>query len=200
MKRGGRSLRASILHARLSKTIRMIIGRPVNLGDDGEAFLPHFRRPPTAKRSRQPVKLSWGASRIGFIYADTGCNRHEVLAVADPLVCVAQWYARMLIRYMVSAAVFWPRFWPRRRLRLRLRRLRGRFRLVGFCTRWLLLYLRGRLWIVGCCWFDRSIFLPGSAPYARRFGKVLCYSAQLTFGWFCLLRWTSLASCGDVMR
>ena len=36
----------------------------------------------------------------GFIYTDMGCNRHEVPIVTDLLVCVAQWYARMLIRYI----------------------------------------------------------------------------------------------------
>jgi len=40
----------------------------------------------------------------GFIYTDTGCNRHEVPIVADLLVCVAQWYDRMLIRYRTTPA------------------------------------------------------------------------------------------------
>jgi len=35
-----------------------------------------------------------------FIYADTGCNRHEVPIVTDLLACVAEWYARMLVRYI----------------------------------------------------------------------------------------------------
>ena len=46
-----------------------------------------------------------GAPVQGFIYTDTGCNRYEVPIVTDLLVYVAQWYARMLIRYNRMQAV-----------------------------------------------------------------------------------------------
>ena len=61
-----------------------------------------------------------------LIYTDTGCNRHEVPIVTDLLVCVAQWYARVLIRYIhiihrvtdwagLSEAVATSRSWQVRR-------------------------------------------------------------------------------------